>query len=33
VGSSFLPRPIPTSVTVTAGTYTVVNVQYDSGIR
>ena len=33
VGSSFLPRPIPTSVTVTRGTYTSVNVEYDSGIR
>ena len=33
VGSSFLPRPIPTSVKVTPGTYTVVNVEYDSGIR
>jgi hypothetical protein len=33
VGSSFLPRPIPTSVTVTQGTYAWVTVQYDSGIR
>jgi len=33
VGSSFLPRPIPTSVTVTQGTYASVNVEYDSGIR
>jgi hypothetical protein len=33
VGSSFLPRPIPTSVTVTQGTYVSVTVQYDSGIR
>jgi len=33
VGSSFLPRPIPTSVTVTQGTYASVTVQYDSGIR
>jgi hypothetical protein len=33
IGSSFLPRPIPTSVTVSAGTYTSVNVEYDSGIR
>jgi hypothetical protein len=33
VGSSFLPRPIPTSVTVTSGSYTVVNIEYDSGIR
>jgi hypothetical protein len=32
-GSSPLPRPIPTSVTVTQGTYTAVNVEYDSGIR
>lgn len=33
VGSSFLPRPIPTSVTVTQGTYASVNIEYDSGIR
>jgi hypothetical protein len=33
VGSSFLPRPIPTSVTVTQGTCASVTVQYDSGIR
>lgn len=33
IGSSFLPRPIPTSVTVVAGSYTAVNVEYDSGIR
>ncbi|HEV2013858.1 MAG TPA: hypothetical protein VGR77_08265 [Candidatus Dormibacteraeota bacterium] len=33
VGSSMLPRPIPTSVTVTSGTYTSMNVEYDSGIR
>ncbi|TME58008.1 MAG: carboxypeptidase regulatory-like domain-containing protein [Chloroflexi bacterium] len=33
IGSSFLPRPIPTSVTVSAGAYTSVNVEYDSGIR
>jgi hypothetical protein len=33
VGSSLLPRPIPTSVTVSQGTYTSVNVEYDSGIR
>ena len=33
VGSSFLPRPIPISVTVTQGTYASVTVQYDSGIR
>lgn len=32
-GSSFLPRPIATTATVVAGTYTTVNVQYDSGIR
>jgi len=33
VGSSFLPRPIPTSVTVSPGTYVSVTVEYDSGIR
>lgn len=33
IGTSFLPRPIPTSVTVTAGSYTSINVEYDSGIR
>ena len=33
IGSGMLPRPIPTSVTVTSGTYTSVNVEYDSGIR
>jgi hypothetical protein len=33
IGSSSLPRPIPTSVTVSEGSYTSVNVQYDSGIR
>ena len=33
IGSSFLPRPIPTNVTVVAGSYTSVNVEYDSGIR
>jgi len=33
VGSSFLPRPIPTSIIVTQGAYTAVTVQYDSGIR
>ena len=33
LGSSFLPRPIPISVTVTSGSYTAVNVEYDSGIR
>jgi hypothetical protein len=32
-GSSPMPRPIPTSVTVTQGSYTTVNVEYDSGIR
>ena len=33
VGTGFLPRPIPTSVTVTPGNYTTINVEYDSGIR
>lgn len=33
IGSSMLPRPIPTTVTVTAGSYTSVTVEYDSGIR
>ena len=33
LGSSMLPRPIPTSVTVTPGSYTTLNVAYDSGIR
>ncbi len=33
VGSGFLPRPIPTSVTVPQGAYATVNVEYDSGIR
>ena len=33
IGSSFLPRPIPTSVTVTQGSYASVNVEYDSGMR
>ena len=33
LGSSMLPRPIPTSVTVTLGSYTTLNVEYDSGIR
>ena len=28
-----LPRPIPVSVTVTSGSYAVVTVQFDSGIR
>ncbi|TMD17742.1 MAG: carboxypeptidase regulatory-like domain-containing protein [Chloroflexi bacterium] len=32
-GTSLLPRPIPKSVTVTQGTYTSINVEYDSGIR
>jgi hypothetical protein len=32
-GSFGLPRPIPTSATVVAGSYTAVNVQFDSGIR
>jgi hypothetical protein len=32
-GSSMLPRPIPTTVTVTAGSYATVTVEYDSGIR
>jgi hypothetical protein len=33
LGSTPMPRPIPTSVTVTQGTYVTVNVEYDSGIR
>lgn len=33
INSSMLPRPIPTTVTVTAGSYASVNVEYDSGIR
>src|SRR5207249_9895607 len=33
IGTGFLPRPIPTSVTVTQGTYKSINVRYDSGIR
>jgi hypothetical protein len=33
IGSSMLPRPIPTTATVTSGSYTNVNVEYDSGIR
>jgi hypothetical protein len=33
IGSSMLPRPIPTSVTVVPGSYTTLNVEYDSGIR
>jgi hypothetical protein len=33
VGSSMLPRPIPTTATVIAGSYTTVTVEYDSGIR
>lgn len=32
-GTAGLPRPIPTSVTVVAGSYATVNVQFDSGIR
>jgi hypothetical protein len=33
INSSMLPRPISTTVTVTAGSYATVNVEYDSGIR
>lgn len=33
IGSSFLPRPIPTTATVVDGSYTTVDVEYDSGIR
>ena len=33
IGSSILPRPIPTTVTVNGGRYTTVTVEYDSGIR
>ena len=33
IGSSFLPRPIPTTATVVEGRYTSVDVEYDSGIR
>ena len=33
IGSGMLPRPIRTTATVTAGSYTTVNVEYDSGIR
>ena len=33
IGASMLPRPIPTTVTVTQGSYATLNVQYDSGIR
>jgi len=33
INSSMLPRPIPTTVTVTMGSYVSVNVEYDSGIR
>jgi hypothetical protein len=33
INSSMLPRPIPTTVTVTAGSYVSVSVGYDSGIR
>lgn len=32
-GSSFLPRPIPTTVTVTSGSYATITVEYDTGIR
>jgi len=33
IGSSMLPRPIPTTATVTSGSYTAITVEYDSGIR
>lgn len=33
LGGSPLPRPIPTTVTVTSGIYATVKVEYDSGIR
>jgi hypothetical protein len=33
IGTNPLPRPIATSVTVSQGTYTSVNIDYDSGIR
>jgi len=33
IGSGMLPRPIPTTATVNVGSYTTVNVEYDSGIR
>jgi hypothetical protein len=33
IGSSMLPRPIPTTATVTSGSYVSVKVEYDSGIR
>ena len=33
IGSSMLPRPIPTTATVTSGIYVTVKVEYDSGIR
>ena len=33
IGSSMLPRPIPTTATVTSGSYVTINVEYDSGIR
>ena len=33
IGSSPMPRPMATSVTVTQGSYAAVNVEYDSGIR
>jgi hypothetical protein len=32
-GPGGLPRPIPVTVTVAAGAYAAVTVQYDSGIR
>lgn len=33
IGNRPLPRPIPTTVTVTPGTYVTAVVEYDSGIR
>jgi hypothetical protein len=33
IGSTMLPRPIPTTATVTSGSYVTINVEYDSGIR
>ena len=33
IGSSMLPRPIPTTARVTSGGYVRINVEYDSGIR
>lgn len=32
-GNGMLPRPIPTTVTVSQGTYASVTVEFDSGIR